>query len=327
MPDPSTLTPDQVQAQEDFNTIPGVKVHTKGMPPLDVPILAKAIETRLRDQLVDRNLAADTRLRCSDAYACARKIAFSSLGVPKDVAYSRESLIAFRAGDAYHHIAQEAAVASLDARCEYPVDWTPVLSLSGHCDGVYTLGQLKGLLGPEHKVVTDLWDKGAKGSDRVAVEIKSTAGYAFRLATGRSGNEPPGPKIEHLIQVGLYALSPQVSAKWVHVALIDKDRNLTAEWLIGVDEPLPHLGGRTVRQLITQECERLAQLLAEMDNGDLPARNIPGFGMVDDPPSADSRDNPWNCRYCAWQPTCTTLPTQTVDGWVTAYLKKKDEAA
>lgn len=275
----------------------------KGMPPLDRPILAAAIEAKLREERTDRALAGPTRLRCSDAYGCARKLAFASLGVPKDVQYSAESLIAFRAGDAYHQMAQEAAVAFLDARCEWPVDWTPELSLSGHADAIYN---------DEHGTV--------------CVEIKSMAGYGFRLATGQ-GKEEAGPKVDHLLQVGLYALAPQIRADRVHIVYVDKDRNLTAEWVIGIDDPLPHLDEASVRELVADELVRLAGVLADLDAGRLPARDVPGFGIVDVPPEVDSRDDPWNCRYCSWQPTCAALATGAVDGWVPAFIASRGAAA
>lgn len=277
------------------------KLHEKGMPPLDEPLLAAAIEAKLRDERVDRSLAAATRLRCSDANACARKVAFASLGVPRDVKYSPESLIAFRAGDAYHQMAQEAATSWLDARCEIPVDWTPQgLSLSGHADAVYE--------GDEGKVV---------------VEIKSMAGYGFKIATGqvKRGDQLPGPKLEHLLQAGLYGLAPQIDARWVHIVYIDKDRNTTAEWLVSIDEPLAHLDGSTVRDLVKAEQDRLRVILGELDEGHLPAREIPGFGLVDDPPAAESRDNPWNCRYCSWQPTCVGLASGRVEGWAARFAE------
>jgi hypothetical protein len=44
----------------------------------------------------------------------------------------------------------------------------------------------------------------------------------------------------------------------------------------------------------------------------LPWRNIPGYGVVKDPPPEESKDEPWNCRYCGWQPLCADLPASKV---------------
>lgn len=307
-----------------------MKLHTKGMPPLDAPVMGRAIGDKLRAERSERALAGPTRFRCSDANGCARKIAYQSLGVPKDVQYSAESLVAFRAGDAYHQMAQEAAVRSVNARCELPVDWTPTASLSGHCDGVYRLAELKALLDADHPILADLRARGAKAADVVAMEVKSMAGWGFRLATGTATKaaELPGPKLADLLQCGMYALAPQVEARWLHMVYIDKDRNLTAEWIIGADEPLAHLGDRTVRELVAEELERLNAIEATIVAGDLPARDVPGYGRVIVPPERDSRDDPWQCRFCSWQPSCAESEEGPVTGWVSTYLAtKKDEVA
>lgn len=323
--------PDEA-TQAAFADAAGLTFHTKGMPPLDTPILAAAIEAKLRDEREDRALAAQTRLRCSDANGCARQIAFRSLGVPKSVEYSVESLIAFKAGDAYHRIAEEAAIRAVNARCELPVDWSPALSLSGHADSVYALRELKSLLPDDHPVVTRLRERGAKGGDLVAVEYKSMAGYGFKLAVGQvpgRKTELPGPKLADLLQCGMYALAPQVGARWVHMVYISKDINTTAEWLIGVDEPLTHLeGGPTLRQLVEAEHARLATLLATLDEGTLPARDVPGFGIVTDPPPHGAKGaQPWNCAYCSWNPTCAEMPAEAIPGWVPVFLATKEAAA
>jgi hypothetical protein len=318
--------------QRDFAEAAGLTFHTKGMPPLDEPVLARAIEERLRTGRPDRALAHPTRLRCSDAYKCARQLAFASLGVPKDVQYSPESLLAFAAGDVYGQIAGEAAARAVDAALETPVDWTDGgCSLSGHADVVYRLAELKRLLPADHPLLDDLRQRGATGADVVCGEVKSMAGYGFRICAGTGPakvKELPGPKREHLLQCGLYGLSPSIGARWLHMVYIDKDRNLTAEWIIGVDEPLMHLGGLSARQLVAEEVERMNQVLAVIDAGNLPARDVPGFGRVEDPPPADAPkgSEPWNCRYCSWQPTCAALGADVEVGWVAAYIASKEAA-
>ena len=268
--------------------------HDKGMPPLDEPLAGAAITKRLREdreQRGEKPTAANTRLRCSDAHACSRRIAFGMLKIPRDIPLSDDSLMAFKAGDFYHQIAQEALTLALGARCEVPIDWSPQISLSGHCDAVYDGGDAP-----------------------VAVEIKSMGGYGFEYAVGnRKSQSGPGPKPEHLVQAGLYALAPQIRAAEVHIVYLSKDRGTCAEWLIGVDQPLTHLADSpTVESLVAAEIERLQGLLKRVDGGQLPKRFIPGFGVVDDPPESGSRAQPWNCRFCAWQPTCAGLPTEPV---------------
>lgn len=280
------------------------KTHIKGLPPLEQPVAGRAIEQRLQDERARKDAdhvaeRSDTpaRFTASDAYSCARKVAFGRLGVPKDITYDAATLMTFKAGDFYHQVAQEALVQWLDCRCEVDFDWRPQFSLYGRCDGVY---------------------------DNTVVEIKSQAGYGFDMATGaRRSSDGPGPKIDHLIQGGLAALSPTINVGNVHMVYINKDRGVVAEWIIGVDDELPHLEGATIRGLVDDEFKRLAAIGVHLAAGDLPARLIPGFGLVTgDPPAKDSRDNPWNCRYCSWQPTCASLPCEVVDGWVEDFTKE-----
>lgn len=300
------------------------KHHVKGMPPMEDPIVGLAIEERLREEderrraeHVENRSDDPARFIASDAYSCPRRIAFGRLGVPKDIAYTQQQLMTFRAGDWYHEVASEAIIRKLNARCNVDFDWRPEFSLYGKADGVY-----------------------ASASDptkRRAVEIKSQAGYGFDLATGARRGEGPGPKIDHLIQAGLAALCPGIDAGAVHIVYINKDRGAVAEWVIGVDEPLVHLAPTgdatlaalhrapdevadliardglpipTVRSLVTAELTRLAIIGETLDAGMLPSRDVPGYGVVDDPPEAGSRGKPWNCVYCSWQPSCCTQPTE-----------------
>lgn len=284
----------------------------KGLPPLEQPVAGLAIEQRLNDERArkdDEHAAnrSDTpaMFTASDGYSCERKIAFGRLGVPKDITYDAAALMTFKAGDFYHQIAQEALVQWLDCRCEVDFDWRPVFSLYGRCDGVYERGR------------------------RTVVEIKSQAGYGFDLATGaKRSNDGPGPKLDHLMQAGFAALSPTIQADAVHIVYINKDRGVVAEWIVGVDDELPHLGGATVREIVSAEIVRLTAVAATMDAGHLPAREIPGYGLVEgDPPEKDSRDQPWNCRYCSWQPTCSGLAPIVEQDWITWFLAEKEAGA
>lgn len=266
-----------------------VKMHTKGLPPREESIAGVAIERRLKEEEARRSAdhaAARSDdpafFAASDAYGCTRKVALGRLGVPKDIQYDAATLMTFRVGDWYHQVTQESLVQALDCRCEVDFDWRPTFSLWGRCDGVYE---------PE-------WGK-------TVVEIKSQSGYGFDLATGaKKSAEGPGPKIDHLIQAGMAAMSPTIDASHVHIIYINKDRGVVAEWVIGINEELPHLEGRAITELVYEEFARLGDIKAELDEGLMPARMVPGYGFVDDPPEKDSRDNPWNCRYCSWQPSC-----------------------
>jgi len=268
------------------------KLHTKGLPPLSEPLAGAAIEARLEADRLSKTAEHEAhrgddpaRLAASDAGGCARKVALGRLRVPKDITYDAAALMTFRAGDFYHQITQEAMVQALDMRCEVDFDLRPKLSLWGKADGVY---------------------------DGRVVEIKSQSGYGFDLATGgKRSDDGPGPKSDHLVQAGFAAVSPQIQADAVHVVYINKDRGVCAEWIIGLDDPLPHLAPKdaeppTIRSLVNAEAKRLALILHYLDQDVMPARLVPGYGLVEgDPPEPGQRGaKPWNCAYCPWQPSC-----------------------
>lgn len=273
------------------------KMHTKGLPPMSEPLAGAAIEARLAADKERQSAEHEAnrpddpaRLAASDAGGCARKVALSRLRVPKDITYDAAQLMTFRAGDFYHQITQEAIIQALDARCEVDFDLRPKLSLWGKADAVYE----------------------RDGQVRVC-EIKSQSGYGFDLATGaRRSDDGPGPKSDHLVQAGFAAVSPQIKADAVHIVYLNKDRGVCAEWIIGLDDPLPHVGeDATIRGLVNAEAKRLALILHYLDQDVMPARLVPGYGLVDhDPPMPGQRGaKPWNCAYCPWQPSCTEMPS------------------
>lgn len=282
------------------------KTHTKGLPPLDEPVAGAAIESRLEADRVKRTAEHEAnrpddpaRLAASDAGGCARKVALGRLRVPKDITYDAAALMTFRAGDFYHQITQEAMVQALDMRCEVDFDLRPKLSLWGKADGVYEVA-----LKPE---------RGPRNVERRVVEIKSQSGYGFDLATGaKRSDDGPGPKSDHLVQAGFAAVSPQIQADGVHIIYLNKDRGVCAEWIIGMDDPLPHLTPKdseeppTIRGLVNAEAKRLSLILHYLDQDIMPARLVPGYGLVDhDPPRPGEKGaKPWNCAYCPWQPSC-----------------------
>lgn len=288
------------------------KFHTKGTPPLEQPIAGLAIEARLREEEARRSAehaanrhATPARLRASDAYKCARQIAYRSLGVPPDVTYDAQQLMTFRAGDFYHSVVQAAVAETLKARIEVDFDLRPEWDLYGKCDYVF-----------EHD------------GDVVAGEIKSQAGYGFDLATGaKKSSDGPGPKLDHLLQVGMAATSPQIDAAYVHVVYISKDRGVVAEWMLGLDEELRHLEDRTLRDLVEEELQRTVLVLASLDAGVIPARDVPGHGLVvGEPPAAYTRDDPWTCRYCSWQPSCALQPADAFGFQLDVDKRVLDEA-
>ena len=275
------------------------------------PLLATALADDLannREQQGERPTADATLLRGSDAYACGRKIAFGALKVPRVVPYTTDTLMAFDAGQHHHTRLQGLLAKKFGAELEVPISYKEVgIDLSGHADAAY------------------LW-----ANKQRVVEIKSMKAYPFLKSAGgtdRYGRdvEPEGPKLDHLVQAGIYGHAPQLRADTVHMVYINKEDGRVAEWLIPMDDEKIGPDGEDLRTLVLAELDRLQAIGNDIKNGLLPWRNIPGYGLVKDPPAADSKDNPWNCRYCAWQPLCAELPASKVP--VAVATKNGDQPA
>ena len=278
----------------------------KGLPPLQVPVAGVALEERLRAGLEARRLERprDGRLSVADAQRCARAMAFSAVELPPDLPLSQQALVTIQAGDWYRKEVQESLAEAFGARADVAVDWRPTVDLTGSCHAVYE----------------------AAGRT-VAVTVEPQAGYGFDLVTGaRWSAEGPGPRAAWLVEAGLCALAPQVNADDVHVVLVNKDQGTVAEWVVGVDDALVHLDNTTVRKLVETELWRMGGVLSRVAAGDVPRRVVPGHGLVASPPASGTSDKPWQCRYCAWQPTCARLASGVVPGGL-SILKSKSEAA
>lgn len=242
-----------------------------------------------------RPTADGTRLRGSMALDCARKVGFQALGVVPTIDLGTETLVTFAIGQSYHDEIQESLVAAYGAELEVMCSYRGAgIDLSGHADAVYE-----------------------RDGHIYAVEIKSMKQYAWTMAHegNRYDHYGPGPKREHITQAGIYAMSPQIHATHLHMIYISKDTGNVAEWILSVDEPLIHWGEpTTVRLEVAAELARLHAIDRLLtDEQTLPARDIPGYGLVrGTPPHAGSKDSPWNCRYCGWRDICAGLPAEPV---------------
>lgn len=278
-----------------------------GLLPLDPSPAGAAVDQMLaaqRDAEGDRPHAFDRRLRASWAGSCSRKIGFELLAFPPDLETEAKSLRIFDAGDRAHGLIQTAMVRYYNAEIEVAADWGPGIDLGCNLDGVY------------YEPVT------------TGVEIKSMAPFGFEIATGqRRRDELPGPKFEHVLQSGLGTLAPTINGERLHLIYYNKANSDIADWIFGVDEPLPHLEDRTVREMVADELRRMAGILSRIDNGELPKAVIPGYGVVEKPPARDSKSAPWNCRYCSFQPTCSRLGPDviTVEHLKTLTQQQKQE--
>lgn len=223
----------------------------------------------------------------SQAHSCARKIAFNAFGVRRSEPEREWNVVVFKIGQRVHDFIQQTLVEEFGASTEVRVDMRPLAYVTGYADALV----------PMHPLTAE--------AGNTVVEVKSMAQYAFDLATGVKGNSP-GPKLEHIAQGAMYGL--KLNAKWLWIIYYGKDKGHTAEWLLGMDDPLEQFDGLTPRQIAEAEVERLAVILKEGNDGKLPPREIPGFGVVVDP-LIDNRNDPnycWNCAYCDWRTTCAS---------------------
>lgn len=267
--------------------LPTQELSFGSMIPLQDGIIEHAIHAWLEEtEGGDLPTAAGTRGRGSDAGKCSRQIAFQILEFERQVPIPPATLMAFKVGHALHDAVQTVAEQRLEAEREVVADWRPQYDVSCHGDLLYTM-KSTGL--------------------RTVGEIKSKAGYGFLLATGeRASEDGPGPKMEDVLQAALTAAAPNIDAQLIHMIYLDKDKHGIAEWLIDMDQPFPQWGG-SPRELAMAELERFTGIFGRIDDGLMPVRYIPNFGRVQEPPAQNTRNDPWQCRYCAFQPVCVRM--------------------
>lgn len=248
-----------------------------------------------REREGGRPTACGTAGRGSYSGACSRKIAFEMLGAEETDPIDENTLVAFRVGQDLHDLLQEAMAATYGMQIEQEVDLRSYgYNISGHIDGIYAT--------PDSKLV---W------------ELKSKTSFGFKGA-----KKSFAPEKRDVAQVSMYALGVP-EATGIHLVYMCKDADYkwgdstrageTLEWIVGLDEPCPGQDGMTPRQIGVAEATRMDAIATEaLEDGLLPERFIPGEGIVDYPPSPDSRDKPWQCRYCQWNALCATLPATQV---------------
>ncbi len=249
-----------------------------------------------REEEGGRPTACGTAGRGSYSGACSRKIAFEMLGAEETDPIDENTLVAFRVGQDLHDLLQEAMAAVYGMQIEQEVDLRPFgYNISGHIDGIYEPT-------PYSKLV---W------------ELKSKTSFGFKQA-----KKSFAPEKHEVAQVSMYALGVP-EATGIHLVYMCKDADYkwgdstrageTLEWIVGLDEPCPGQDGLTPRQIGVAEATRMDAIATEaLEDGLLPERFIPGEGVVEFVPRPESRDKPWQCRYCQWNALCASLPaTQT----------------
>ena len=262
--------------------------------------VATILETYMRHENTEeggRPTAFGTALRGSYSRKCARQLGFSIAGVPETEDISLETLINFLLGRIVHEKIQDALANLVTGfESEVPVDLRPLgYDLSGHIDGRL----------PE-------------GENVYALEIKTVNAFPSKLVRDE------GPRVDDLVQAGIYAVGLE-GCVGVHMVYVFKESSFRdklrqgqiIEYRVPLDEhygdEFGPLGASTLRELVTEELERLKEIGDLVKNNIIPPRDIPGFGRVDAPPGyGDKRGQPWQCRFCRWNRVCSVMPSDRV---------------
>lgn len=207
-----------------------------------------------RPEAAARPTAAGTAMRASSAGGCARQIWYGARARRAGDPYAPNGL-ALDVGNAVHEAIQ-SGLRELGYQTEVVADWSSLgFDVSGSADAV-------------------------GGDPLEVVELKTTAALGYVRKA---------PKPEHVLQAGIYALSPTIRAPQIRIVYIDRIRFATIEHVMPAAD---------IVHLVLAELGRLHAL----SSADLPPRSIPATGIVDDPYAAEA---PWNCRYCDFRQQCS----------------------
>lgn len=287
------------------------------------PLLAQKWERHHKANPLPR-AHPDARFRHSDSGNCARAIGYAAIDLPESNPMDLAGYWVVELGHIIHREWQEALQEA------YPAAEIEVKvhegRRAGHVDAVVRIPGI-------HQPTCNKLQEGGNayafecdcetGATVIAIEGKSTGGYAYQLAVGAKGT-PGGPKEAHVIQAAMNgrlvdadevvivywnrdAISVQQAGRKAHLQGFTR---ITAEWTFrrGQYEPVA-----------AAEVERVDSILELIDAGTLPARKIPGLpprSIVVRPSDgswvqydADGQmtgttGTAWQCAYCRWQDTC-----------------------
>lgn len=221
--------------------------------------------------------------RASSAGKCARAIGFQISGLPATNPPAGDSLLNFSIGDHIHDLVQTAMLAKYpDAEKE--LEGSIGDYLTGHCDLRYS----------------------AEDGLKVVCEIKSIADFAFMKATGialkssgrwhKKEELPEGPKREHKLQAGIYALmldAPYMAIVYVRKTAT-KDEPVTWEWRY-------HFSESGYVDEVVKELNRHKTIVEMVRDNRMPEREFEGR-IIENP-----KTERWPCGYCSYIDACTAL--------------------
>jgi hypothetical protein len=216
----------------------------------------------------------------SSAGGCARAIAFRITGL-EGAPLTGDSLFNFHIGNAVHDLIQTALLVKVPG----------------------AKAEVNGVIGDFITCRADL-SYLAEDSKKVCCEIKTTSDFGFKLATGaklksngqwnKKDQVGEGPKIEHILQVGISAKG--LDAEYLAIVYArktaTKDEVVTWEWRFKIEQ---------WETEIQAEIARLKQIVETVSEGRIPDREYQGK-ILDNP--AITR---WPCQYCDFRSPCLKL--------------------
>ena len=311
--------------KRDLSDLPPAGGLTPDPSPRFVGVL---VEAWANDRDDDKPTAHGTPFRHSDAGKCARAISYTAAGIPKSDPMDITGVWNTRLGTLIHDEWQAALQARWpDAEVEVTCAMVGADG-SGHIDAV--IRELREIThSPDGMLISP--DVSAKREYRIAYELKTVGGFAFKGAVGaaRKGTPAEGPKAAHLLQAALngravdadevvvgYLAKECISATVAkRFGITDDVGRFAAEWTLTREQYEPLADG---------EAARVAGVLALVDEGTLAARKSPEMppgAEVTDPASgawtqhlttaegervlADTGST-WECDYCPYQSLCAT---------------------
>jgi hypothetical protein len=237
-------------------------------------------------------------MRASGSGGCARQLAMAAAGVPDCHFPDEVSGLAMHQGNSGHEIAQQGLAHVLeDFEAEVPVTLTHLgFTVSGSADGAGTMG----------------CKRHPSGQSRVVFEFKYKGAFGFKL--GREN----GPEQKEVVQAAIYALGLGIRRVFIGYFAREGSRmdRITLcesmEWTFYLDDLFGDTG-QTLEQLAYDELHRMQAIWEQAKGNLIPARNIPGYGLVDAPVRYGAKKGqPWNCRYCRVRDYCAEMPAGQV---------------
>ena len=307
---------------KDLSDLPKAHGGRSGLLPDDEPRFVQVLAESWADAHDDgKPTALGTSFRHSDAGACGRAISLTAAGIPASDPMDLAGVWNVGLGHRLHD-AWQAALIDRHPGAEVEVKVaTPGVDGSGHIDAIIRVTDFDGVP-PDTPLPPD---EIAGRTRTIAYELKTIGGYGYKAAIGvaRKGADAEGPKTAHILQAALNGLAADadevvigylskecVSVKVAESYRLPEAERFMAEWTIAreVYEPLA-----------LKEAERVAGLLALVEDGVLGRRTVPyemepaaeitepatGGWTIEKDGETQGVGSYWGCDYCRYQSLCT----------------------